>query len=67
MTIIDIRANHSADGAFDRLKQVTRFGIRAMQYGRMMQLLNELSDEQLKELGTTRLAIPSHARKYIYE
>lgn len=41
--------------------------IRAVQYARMMQALNELNDEHLERIGISRADIPAHAHACVYE
>ena len=41
-------------------------GLRAMQYGQMVSVLNQLPDIHLKEAGLRRSDIPEHARRAVY-
>ncbi len=41
--------------------------IRTMQMARMMHMLCELNDADLKKLGITRQQIPAYAEKLVYE
>ena len=41
-------------------------GLRAVQYGQMVSVLNRLPDRHLKEAGLRRSDIPEHARRAIY-
>lgn len=41
--------------------------MRTMQMARMLHVLCEMSDEDLKKLGITRQQIPAYAEKLIYE
>lgn len=40
--------------------------VRALQYGRMIGVLEQLPDHQLARIGVTRAQIPAYARHLIY-
>jgi len=41
-------------------------GVRAMQYARMLQVMFEMTDDQLAAMGLNRTGIRRHARECIY-
>ena len=55
-----------ADGLLARIGHKLHSFLRTMQYGRMMQVMSQFSDENLKSLGITRSDIPRYARELIY-
>ena len=67
MTFYEMNAERSpiADGLLAKISHRFKSGIRAMQYGRMLQALSQLTDEQLENIGLDRADIPRHARECI--
>ena len=51
----------------DWLGQPVQDAVLAVQHGRLMKVLCELSDEQLKAIGITRQEIPAYAHKLVYD
>lgn len=54
--------------AFNPLRAVSEFlksAVRAMQMGRMMSALSQMSDAQLDQIGITRSDIPAYAEKLL--
>ena len=41
--------------------------LRRMQYARMVNVMSQLSDEQLQSIDLTRADIPRHARECIFD
>lgn len=41
--------------------------VKRVQYGQMVAVLNQMTDEQLDMIGLPRRDIPAHARRLIYE
>ncbi len=56
----------SNTGWIDRIIARLGRGVKAAQYGKMLQAMNTLSDEQLKQIGLQRSEIPHHAHLAIY-
>ena len=68
-TAIDSRLASSGEPGRRRLADLVRglrAGLRAVQYGQMVSVLNRLPDRQLKEAGLRRSDIPEHARRAVY-
>jgi uncharacterized protein YjiS (DUF1127 family) len=60
-SVLDVRTLISAVG-----RGLTH-AIRTVQMSRMMSVLSQMSDEQLKQIRITRQEIPSNAEELIYE
>ncbi len=50
------------DGIFSKMNA----GMKAVQYGRMLQALSQLSDAQLSAMNVKRSEIAAHAHRCIY-
>ena len=55
-----------SEGIFSRISRPLGDAIRTMQYARMMQVMSQMSDTELKSLGLTRADIPRHAQACIF-
>jgi len=58
--------NTSSPSWIDRIASRLNRGIKAAQYGKMLQVMTALSDEQLAQIGLQRSEIPLHAHRAIY-
>ncbi|MGI9520879.1 MAG: hypothetical protein ACR2PG_04440 [Hyphomicrobiaceae bacterium] len=54
------------EGTLSRIINMLANAISAMQYARMMQVMSQMSDNELKSLGLTRADLPRHARACIF-
>lgn len=59
-SVLDVRAFGRAVG-----RGLTR-AIRTVQMARMMSVLGQMSNEELRRIGITRQEIPAHAEKLVY-
>ena len=51
---------------FDGILSKLSTGMKTVQYGRMLEALSGLTDEQLEAINLTRKDIPAHAHYCIY-
>jgi hypothetical protein len=56
----------SSPSWIDRIADRFDRAIKAAQYGKMLQVMTALSDEQLEQIGLQRSEIPLHAHQAIY-
>ena len=69
MSFYELSAPQTAQtgGLFARIGQSLTNTVKAIQYSRMLQVMSQLTDEQLDSMGIARADIPSIAHKTIYE
>jgi uncharacterized protein YjiS (DUF1127 family) len=48
------------------IARTLRAGLKSIQYGQMISVLNRLPDTYLNEAGLRRCDIPEHARRSVY-
>lgn len=53
-------------GAVLLLGRALQRGVKRLQYGQMISVLNRLPESRLKDAGLRRRDIPDHARRAIY-
>lgn len=73
MTTYEHRFDTAATGAGTFARRTGRWlggrmatGLRRIQYGQMVSVLNQLPDIYLQEAGIRRCDIPEHARRAVY-
>lgn len=69
MTVFDHRlgtAGAAVEAPWCRVRSVLSRGLKVIQYGQMISVLNRMPDTYLKEAGLRRRDIPEHARRAVY-
>ena len=69
MSFYELSAPRTAQtaGIFARVGQTLSKALKACQYGRMLQVMSLLTNEQLETMGIKRSDIPNVAHKVVYE
>jgi uncharacterized protein YjiS (DUF1127 family) len=62
-----VRIRQPALRALAGLGRAVAAGVKRVQYGQMVAVLNRLQDDQLAAIGVRRRDIPAQARRLIYE
>jgi len=67
MTLYELTAPQTApaEGLFSRAASTFRNVLHKMQYGRMVQVMSQMSDVQLDVIGVSRADIPNFAREIL--